>query len=205
MLNTKNKILRPSGRKLCLFAILTILVTFGVNQGSVVKTTPAKPEVTKVEAKQLDPRAKVLANYFASKNSPFEYQAQDFVDAADKYGLDWKLVPAISGVESTFGKAAYGYNAWGWGIYGDQALGFNSWKDGIETVSAGLKTGYIDKGLTNPYSINKVYAASPTWGSRVNFFLNDIDKFANANSEIDARGVNPLTKTAGASARLALK
>ncbi len=77
MLNTKNKILRPSGRKLCLFAILTILVTFGVNQGSVVKTTPAKPEVTKVEAKQLDPRAKVLANYFASKNSPFEYQAQD--------------------------------------------------------------------------------------------------------------------------------
>lgn len=137
------------------------------------------PNTPKLESREFDPRAKILSDYFASYNSPLQYQAQDFVDAADKYALDWKLVPAISGVESTFGKAAYDYNAWGWGIYGNQALGFKSWKDGIYTVSEGLRQNYFDRGLTNPYSINRVYAASPSWGWKVNFFINDLDQFAN--------------------------
>lgn len=159
------------------------------------------PTLSKLEAKRLDPRAKILADYFYKYNSPLEYQAQDFVDAADKYNLNWKLVPAISGVESTFGKASYGYNAWGWGIYGNQALGFNSWKDGIYTVSGGLRENYIDKGLTDPYSINKAYAASSTWGSRVTYFMNDLDNFS---SQYQPRAVtiNPQLKTAGASAQL---
>lgn len=129
------------------------------------------------EIKELDERAKILADYFASYNSPFEYQAQDFIDAADQHGVDWKLVPAIAGVESTFGKQSYGYNAWGWGIYGDNTLNFKSWRDGIYTVTAGLKENYIDKGLTNPYAMNKVYAASPAWGWKVDFFMKDLEKF----------------------------
>jgi len=171
---------------------------------TMVGATAKASDKPKVETKKLDPRAKILAEYFALHNSPLEYQAQDFVDAADKNGLDWKLVAAISGVESTFGKASYGYNAWGWGIYGDQALGFNSWKDGINTVSEGLKTGYIDKGLTDPYSINRVYAASPTWGSKVTYFMNSLDEYA-SKTEPKATTINPLIKTAGSSAQLAYK
>ncbi len=201
MLNKRNKML--------LF-ILVSLITLGINQGGTSNpvSTPKIETTNKVQAKELDPRAKILSEYFASKGSPFQYQAQNFVDAADKNGLDWKLVPAISGVESTFGKATYGYNAWGWGIYGDNRLGFASWKDGIDTVSGGLKTGYIDKGLTDPYAINKVYAASPTWGARVTFFMNDINAFADTHGStttVNAAAPNPLTKTAGASAQLALK
>ncbi len=130
-----------------------------------------------VETRQLDKRAQILADYFAKYNSPFEYQAQDFIDAADQYGIDWKLVPAISGVESTFGKQSYGYNAWGWGIYGDNTLDFKSWKDGIYTVTGGLKQNYIDKGLTDPFAMNRAYAASPLWGRKVNYFIKDLEKF----------------------------
>ncbi len=199
MINTRNKFL---------LIILTILITLGFGQGQLPKEAKhSVPEVEAVEAKQLDPRAQILSEYFKKYNSPFENQAQNFVDAADKYGIDWKLVPAIAGVESTFGKHSYGYNAWGWGIYGDQALGFNSWKTGIDTVTGGLKTGYIDKGLTDPYSMNRVYAASPTWGSRVAYFIEDIQAFARGYTEqqISTKKVTTEAKTAGASARLAFK
>lgn len=130
-----------------------------------------------------DKRVRILRAYLESKNSPMVGEAEAFVEAADTYGVDWKLVPAITGVESTFGKFVPGsyerssYNGWGWGVYGTQAIYFDSWREGIFTVTAGLKKNYIDKGLTDPYAMNKVYAASPAWGWKVAFFMNDITKY----------------------------
>ena len=158
-----------------------------------------------LQIKEIDPRTSILAAYFAKYNSPFQYHAQDFIDASDTYNVDWRLVPAISGVESTFGKRSYGYNAWGWGIYGDQRLNFSSWRKGIFTVTEGLKENYIDKGYTDPLIMNKKYAASPTWGVRVNFFMNDIDKFAagyQANTNVTTK---PFIKIAAASAQISIK
>ncbi len=160
-------------------------------------------------AQVLDPRAQILQAYLARYNSPLQNHSQDFVDAADKYHLDWKLVPAISGVESTFGKhIPGGYNGWGWGVYGDQALGFDSWTDGIYTVTEGLKTRYVDRGLTEPLAMNKVYAASPTWGTHVNFFLNDLNRFEKEYKRVHgATGqlayLNMSANPAGTSAQLA--
>jgi hypothetical protein len=147
-----------------------------------------------VEAKQLDERAVILQAYLAKHNAPLQYHAQDFVEAADLYNLDWKFVAAISGVESTFGKHVPGgtdpefssFNGWGWGVYGDKSLGFDSWRDGIFTVSKGLRENYFDKGLTEPYAINKKYAASQSWGKNVTFFLNDISEF-----EAEFKAKNP--------------
>lgn len=160
--------------KLLLVTLPLLSITTNLSAGEVPQPVL---EQKQPEIKELDERAKVLADYFTSYNSPFQYQAQDFIDAADAYGVDWKLVPAIAGVESTFGKESYGFNAWGWGIYGDNTLDFKSWRDGIYTVTAGLKKGYIDKGLTDPYSMNKAYAASPAWGRKVSYFINDLEKF----------------------------
>lgn len=142
-------------------------------------TVVAKNPGSLVETKELDKRAKILADYLASHNSPMQYHAQDFVDAADKYALDWKMLPAIAGVESTFGKfIPGGYNAYGWGVYGTNRIYFKSWKDGIFIVARGLREGYLDKGLTDPYSINRVYAASPNWGRNVTFFMDDLEKYS---------------------------
>ncbi len=164
-----------------------------------------------IQVKQLDPKALVLKEYFAKYNSPLENYAQDFIDASEEYDMDWKLVPSIAGVESTFGKfTPGGKNAWGWGVYGSQALYFSSWRDGIFTVSQGLKENYLNKGLTEPYSMNRIYATSPTWGSKVTYFMNDLDQFAKAHKALSENSISvqyfdPEFKTAGVSAKLAFR
>ena len=96
----------------------------------------------------------------------------DFIKTADEYNLDWKLVAAISGVESTFGKEIPNdsYNAWGWGVYGDNVIRFKSWTDGIETVSQGLRQRYMDQwGGKDIYQIGAMYASSPAWAGMLSF------------------------------------
>lgn len=136
-------------------------------------------QIINIEATPVDKKAQILKDYLAKYNSPLENNSQDFIDASDQYGLDWKLVVSISGVESTFGKhIPGGYNGWGWGVYGDNAIYFKSWREAIFTVSKGLREYYVNKGYTEPYSMNKIYASSPNWGSNVTFFMRDIEKFA---------------------------
>lgn len=113
-------------------------------------------------------------------NSPLAGSADVFVEKAEEYNVDWKLVIAIAGVESTFGKRvpANSYNAWGWGIptgasYG---IGFADWKDGINTVSLGLSEKYFARGLADVHAIGAVYAPpSRTWAGNVSFFMEKLD------------------------------
>lgn len=207
-MNTLNKAL--------LLILIVLLLTSPIILGGTkpIQNAPVivaqeKPVVTEPETiesvvvKPVDPRTKILAAYFNKYNSPLEPEAPHFIEAADTYGVDWKLVPSIAGVESTFGKRIPGgYNAWGWGVYGDQALGFGSWRDGIFTVTGGLKQNYIDKGLTEPLAMNRVYAASPTWGVRVNYFMNDLDQFAKEYEEDNAKLVE-FVEISGSSAEIA--
>lgn len=173
------------------FLTILILSPFLFHVGGVsaaqVKVVPELEQVQerKIATKELDKRAQILQAYLAKYNSPIQGYASDFIEAADAHGVDWKLVPAITGVESTFGRNIPGghdprfssYNGWGWGVYGDQVLKFNSWREGIFTVTEGLKKDYIARGLTDPYSMNRRYAASPTWGVRVDYFMNDLAAF----------------------------
>ncbi len=143
--------------------------------GSSAATVKDLPEAT------VDRRASVLKAYLEAKNSPLNPSAATFIKTADKYNLDWKLVVAISGVESTFGQQIpyNSYNAWGWGIYGDNTIRFSSWDEGIETISKGLREKYMDKWeAQNVYQIGQFYAASPTWAQRVDSIMRQIDSFA---------------------------
>jgi len=135
-----------------------------------------KPVMEKIS----DSRVRVLAEYLKQHNSPLAPYAVTFVGVADKYDLDWKLVAAISGVESTFGREIpyESYNGWGWGIYGDNMIRFSSWNEGIETISEGLRNKYINKwGAQDVYAIGRFYAASPTWAQRVIYFMDSIEEF----------------------------
>lgn len=164
-------------KKITIFVTLTLLLLIFQKQagGTSVVKTPLKEEIV---SKKLGREAQILADYLKYRNSPLQYHAQDFIDAAKEYDLDWKMLPAIAGVESTFGKfIPGGYNAWGWGVYGTNAIYFRSWKEAIFIVSQGLREGYLNKGLNNPYSINRVYAASPHWGRKVSYFIADLERF----------------------------
>ena len=131
---------------------------------------------------QRDERIDILRTYLLMHNSPLAAQATHFVSEADRLDLDWKLMAAIAGTESTFGKYVPpgSYNAWGCGIpTGAQSgIAFDSWKQGITTVSEGLKYRYIARGAVTVEQIGRIYAASPRWGRNVRFFLNQIETFA---------------------------
>lgn len=190
-------------------AVLTLVfIISNPHLNTVVRASNENSVAEQVEAKQIDKKAVVLASYLSQFNSPLQYHSQDFIDAANSYNLDWKLVPAIAGVESTFGKQIPGgYNGWGWGVYGTQAIFFNSWREAIFTVSKGLRENYLDKGLTDPYSINRIYAASPAWGSKVSYFMQDLDKFASQfeSDNKETTSVSPDPKIAAVSASLVLR
>jgi hypothetical protein len=194
------------------FPLFTLIPTQGVQAES---ERYMDEQIMTINAKPLDPRAQILKDYLDKHNSPLAAYAQDFIDAADMYDVDWRLVPAIAGTESTFGKRIPGghdplyttYNAWGWGVYGTQALGFESWKDGIYTLNKGLREDYIARGLLTPQQMNKRYASSQAWGGHVAHFMNDIEKFslnhkANRSTEaITDAQIQP--NIAGESGRLA--
>lgn len=165
-----------------LIFVFLLLITL-LSAGNVSAKETDKISETLVTPEKEDRRAEVLEAYLTKYNSPLKSEAKNFIDAADEYKIDWKLVPAITGVESTFGKFTPGnsyypsYNGWGWGVYGTQALYFKSWKEGIYTVSEGLRLHYYNRGLTNPYAISRVYAESPSWGAKVSYFIADLEKF----------------------------
>lgn len=168
-------------KKLTIIIFLIILIiSLGASKDELrAKSVVKNSQTQEIYAQKLDPEAQILAKYLARFDSPLQYHAQDLVDAARTYALDWKMLPAIAGVESTFGKQIPGgYNAWGWGVYGDQAVYFNSWREGIFTIAKGLRENYFNKGLTQPYSINRAYATSPYWGWKVTYFMSDLERFA---------------------------
>ncbi|MCJ7804488.1 hypothetical protein MUP35_02025 [Patescibacteria group bacterium] len=137
--------------------------------------------VLKTEPIQLDNRVEKLTAFLEKYDSPLGPYAETFVFMADKYQIDWKLLPAISGVESTFGKQIpyNSYNAYGWN---NGNYRFQSWENSIEIVSQALKEKYYNRGLDNPYKIGRVYAPpSPFWGKRVDNFMKTIDSFPNNN------------------------
>jgi hypothetical protein len=124
-----------------------------------------------------DKRIVRLESFLVSKNSPLASYAREFVFSADRFGFDWRLLPAITGVESSFGRAipSGSYNAYGWG---NGRIYFSSWPESIEVVSQALFENYYQKGLDTPEKIGPVWAPpSPDWASKVRVVMNWIDQF----------------------------
>jgi len=169
---------------LALFAVAVMLTAKPVY----AQATVSSSEIQNSNLKQigLDPRVRILTNYLKQYDSPLTPSAGEFVAMADKYNLDWRLVAAISGVESTFGKAIppYSYNAWGWGVYGDNVINFRSWSDGIDTISEGLRERYMNQiGGDDIYQIGAMYASSSAWPDHVVYYMNQIQDFALRNPQ----------------------
>jgi hypothetical protein len=173
---------------------ITSLITLVIAALAVITIVPNSAEASKIAASSAafinvasinapeDNRAQILRDYLEKRNSPLAGSASTFIEQADRYNLDWRLVAAISGLESGFGKQipVNSYNGWGWGIYGNNVKRFNSWDEAIETISQGLRENYVNKmGTDNVYSIGRIYAASPTWAVRVESFMMDISRFQN--------------------------
>ena len=120
-----------------------------------------------------------LEKFFEAQKSPLKDDADTFVRVAEKYDLDYRLLPAISCMESSCGKRMLpnSYNPFGWGIYGKNAIYFKSFEEAIETVGKGISEKYVSKGLDTPEKIAPVYTPpnSVNWRNGVNFFIGKIE------------------------------
>lgn len=135
------------------------------------------PESSYVSRNQ-EARVEVLAQFFKRYNSPLLANAQQIVDAADKYSIDWRLIPAIAMQESTLCKKIpkNSFNCWGFGIYGGKVTRFKNFNEAIETVTKTLARDYKEqRGLEEPHEIVTRYTpGSGTWADNVTYVMDRI-------------------------------
>lgn len=135
------------------------------------RPVPVIPEPVKINIKdvaydvpEVDARPGIIDAFFAKRGMPLAGTGEMFVVAADSFGIDWRLLPAISVRESSGGKEACGFNAFGWDScrgYNfqstDEAITFVSWRLGESPYYEG-KTSYQKLLVYNPPSVVEFYA-----------------------------------------------
>lgn len=98
------------------------------------------PLLTTEEEAIRSERAKTIDDFLTARNSPLAGYGRKFVDEAEKNGIDWRLLIATSGRETTFGRnmcknPKAPNNAFGWGSC---KIGFKSIDESIEVISKKL-------------------------------------------------------------------
>lgn len=128
-----------------------------------------------------DARARIVEDFFKGYNSPLVNQARKFIEVADKYVLDFRLLPAISMQESNGAKRMIknSYNPFGFGIYGSRAVRFESFEDGIEVVGKSIREDYLNIGLKTPFEIMTKYtppslSKGGAWAKGVTHFMEEL-------------------------------
>ncbi len=122
-----------------------------------------------------DPRVLKIRAFFDARSLPAADYAEEFVFYADKYDIDWRLVPSIAMIESTGFKQACKkatFSGLGWGSC---KINFSSFEHGIDIVAKNLsgnnpktESYYADKSVTeilnayNPPTIRPDYVTIVT-------------------------------------------
>lgn len=158
----------PTANSLSLSSTYTNKVAFAA--------LPTSQNILEGKIEQEDARIEMIRQFFAKYKSPLEPYAAHIVENADKYGLDFRLLPAIAMQESNLCNKApeNSYNCWGFGIYGTTVTRFSGFEEAIDTVTRTLVTKYKNQGLESPEEIMKKYTPSSngSWANGVNYFLN---------------------------------
>ena len=110
-----------------------------------------------------DPRLERLQQFFAERDCPLHDAAAEFLIAADENGLDWRLLPSLSIIESSGGKDYTNNNIFGWDSCREN---FDSVVAGIHFVADRLANSkrYKDKSLEEKL---RTYNPVPDYASRV--------------------------------------
>jgi hypothetical protein len=139
---------------------------------------PPSSGMLKPEIVEEDARIAVVRDFFKQYKSPLLGYEEEVVATADKYGLDYRLIPSIAMQESNLCKKIIkdSYNCWGFGIYGKKVTRFDNFGQGIEAVTKTLAIQYKAKGLKTPEQIMSKYTPSSngSWANGVNHFMNQL-------------------------------
>ena len=151
---------------------------------------------------QTAPGAAQLDGYFGKKSSPLQGTGEDFVKLGKQYNVDPRLVAAIAGGETTFGKHVCAKNnAWNWFHRRTCPPSvFASYAEGIDRVSKFMRLSYINKGYDTIEKIRFKYCAvgCDNWIRLITLFHNEMPVSAPASvSPPTAKPAPPVTTTTG--------
>jgi hypothetical protein len=85
-----------------------------------------------------DSRIDQLRSFLRTKGSPLAEHAKSFLEAADKYSLDWRLLPSLALVETGGMRAIRNNNVFGWG---NGRIRFTSIHESIHVIAERLANG----------------------------------------------------------------
>lgn len=130
-----------------LFAIPT--VDMDIIPGAILNATNTEEVSISIEDLRQEKADKIDA-YYGRHNLPLTGYGMKMVLAAEKYGIDWRLIPAIGMRETTGGKFACYNNPFGWGSC---KIKYNSFDESIEALAKNLgganpRTAYYYAGKT---------------------------------------------------------
>ena len=171
---------------------LIILLTYGYYQ----QQRHIENVQIKAEARQVDPRIKArenerskqitnVSNFFTKYKSSLKNYADVFVDAQYIWGIDYRLLPSITMVESTgakFTPSCAQYNPFGFtstsspcGFYR-----FQNYREAIEFVANKIGNGNAYVRYQQTKRIEALAAnyspVSKDWQFKVEYFMNEIEK-----------------------------
>lgn len=145
----------------------------------------------------VDSRAEKIDAYFAQWDLPLAGHGAGMIAAADKYGIDWRLLPALAMLETTGGKnlcdktknGIVNHNPFG---FGSCQIHFNTFEEAFDAVAKtlsgnGEKTSHLYKGKSLD-EVLEVYNPPATPGITKNYHgkavkvMNDI-----GNMQVDTR------------------
>ena|SRR5664279_4128795 len=132
---------------------------FGVVASPISLTPRTIPEPPRHEYRS-DPRFTPLQQFFQKGACPAAQYAVEFLAVADEFALDWRLLPSLSFIESTGGKASPYNNLFGWD---SGRAHFSSPRAAIRSVGSYLgqsdlyRSKSLDEILTT-YNPNRDYA-----------------------------------------------
>ena len=125
-----------------------------------VPALPSKP----------DPRIARLEKFFQSYHCPAPNHTSEYIQAADDYGLDYRLLPAVSIRETLCGRTEqHEHNPWG---YHHQS--FPSFAEGIEFLAQRLTQHPMYQGKT-PDDMLFTYNPLPAYPGEVKRIMRQIE------------------------------
>jgi hypothetical protein len=167
-----------------LLPVMVVTTSFHFSKQPMIRTSVAQMSIELTTSKTTEKvnKIRILTEFFKKYKSPLADHADTFVEVADKYNLDYRLLPAISCTESTCGKflITATHNPFGWGIYGTKVTYFKSYEEAIDTVGKGISQNYAAYGLDTPEKMGPKYnpPSYRGWAGHTRFFMNQIDLIA---------------------------
>jgi hypothetical protein len=138
-----------------------------------VPTTTTVSDAPVVQVKQIDQREAKLEAFFTLHKCPSPHHVTEYLNAADKYKLDYRLVPAISIIESQCGKHQPLSNWWGWN---SARTGFTDVPSGIDFVTGQLANGKYYAGKSLEKKVTTYNSANPKYLSIIKALMSQIEQ-----------------------------